>query len=243
MIVFLLIGCLFILVRLVQKSLLEKFNYCSRLNLDHKQELICTKKITFSHVLALLFAYLTYFFYLNFSSLDFITQSHISPEGKNLITAGLIITSLAYLKWVTSFKKNSLFYPILSFVIIMVALAGIKDIIKPENASQYEVYYFYGPTLSVVAFTIALFFSSIHFYQKKVLSHLLRSYVISSLTNVIAILLSQYLAIYLCSNLYSISCLILLIYLPMWLALVTICHVFNEYDSFEGDSNVQEIRA
>ena len=243
MIVFLLIGCLFILVRLVQKSLLEKFNYCSRLNLDHKQELICTKKITFSHVLALLFAYLTYFFYLNFSSLDFITQSHISPEGKNLITAGLIITCLACLKWITSFKKSSLFYPILCFVIIMVALAGLKDIFKPEIANPYNNYYFLAQTLILVAFTIALFFSSIYFYQKKVLSHLLRSYVISSLTNVIAILLSQYLAVYLYSNLYFISCLILLIYLPMWLALVTICHLFNECDNFNDEKSLKSAEA
>jgi len=242
MIVFILIACLYLMIQFSQHSLLKKFNHCSRLNLDEKQKLICIKKITFTHGLVLLFGSIIFYFSLQFSPKNHMSNLLVDPQTKTWVTGLVMMAFLLTLRWLTLNKKDSLFYPVLSFVMIIILLAGLKDMIQPELVKQFGYYYFFSQTIIFIAFVIAMIFSSIYFFKRQVIIHLLRLYLFASLSNILAFVISQYLAHYLYSSLYFITCIALSIYLPMWLSLVNLCQIFNEYDSFDSDSTVQEIQ-
>ena len=241
MIILILIACLYLMIQFSQHSLLKKFNHCSRLNLDENLELICTNKFTFSHGLALLLGSIIYYFSLLFSPQNYMSNLVIDPEIKTWITGLVIMAVLMALKCLGLYKKDSLFYPVLSLVMVIILLAGLKDMINPELVKPFGYYYFFSQTLVFTAFIIAIIFSSIYFFKRKVLLHLFTSYLFSNLSNILAFTLSQYLAHYLYSSLYFITCLVLSIYLPMWLSLVNLCQIFNEYDSFQNNQSLQDM--
>ena len=242
MIVFILIACLYLMIQFSQHSLLKKFNHCSRLNLDENQKLICTKKITFTHGLTLLIGSIIYYFSLQFSPQNHMSNLLVDPQTKTWVTGFVMMAFLLTLRWLAFYKKDSLFYPVLSFVMVVILLASLKDMIQPELVKQFGYYYFFSQTIIFIAFAIAMIFSSIYFFKRQAIIHLLRSYLFANLSNILAFALTQYLAHYLYSSLYFITCLALSIYLPMWLSLVNLCQIFNEYDSFDSDSTVQEIQ-
>jgi hypothetical protein len=243
MIVLILIACLYLMIQFSQHSLLKKFNHCSRLNLDEKQKLICTKKITFTHGLTLLLGSIIFYFSLLFSPQNYISNLLVDPQTKTWVTGLAMMALLVAFRWLVLYKKDSLFYPVFSLVMVIIILAGLKDIIQPELVKQFGYYYYcFSQTIIFIAFAIAMIFSSIYFFKRQAIIHLLRSYLFASLSNILAFALTQYLAHYLYSSLYFITCLALSIYLPMWLSLVNLCQIFNEYDSFDSDLTVQEIQ-
>ena len=242
MIVFILITCLYLMIQFSQHSLLKKFSHCSRLNLDENQKLICSKKITFTHGLVFVIGSIIYYFSLQFNPQNYMSNLIVDPQINTWVTGLVVMVILISLKWLGSYKKDSLFYPVLSLVMIIILLAGLKDMIQPELVKKFSYYYFFSQTIIFIAFAIAIIFSSIYFFKRRAIIHLLRSYLFANLSNILAFALSQYLGHYLYSSLYFITCLALSIYLPMWLSLVNLCQIFNEYDSFDSDSTVQEIQ-
>ena len=141
-------------------------------------------------------------------------------------------------------NNNSLFFPIIAFILFVILVAGFKDLLQTQSPQKanLENYYFYSQVVLFTAYIISLVLSWRMYHSDRVIFNALQTYLVSNLTIINALLLNYCLNKTLLSNLYFISCMSLFIYLPLWLALANVCQVFNDNENPQnGETFIGEV--